>query len=321
MFKSISENSLKEMEARKHGRQNLRRFGIKFLDDALIGIRPSDLILLGAPSGVGKTGLCCNIALANMVDGRRVHFMALEAEEFEIERRFKYELIAKTYFSPEYSQFRIPGLRISYEKWLLGDFIEPLMELELQAAKHFEEKYKNFFVFYKQDRFGLPDLIESVVANGSQTDLFIIDHVHYFDLDDDNENRAMKQIAKTVRSLALEQGKPIILVAHLRKRDRANEDLCAGIDEFHGSSDLTKIATKVITVSSGERTSDGSLETFMRIPKDRISGSPSRFTGRLLFDPKRNTYEEAYKLGRSSLTRKGGFEELHRDYLPDWYRP
>jgi replicative DNA helicase len=318
MFRSASDAAYAELEGRKNALQGLRRFGIKFLDQALRGISPSDLVLLGAPSGIGKTQLCCSIALANMQAGRKVHFMALEAEEFEIERRLKYQILSDAYFRADRS-IR-PSLHLSYDRWVLGEYLEPLKEFEELTAKHFESGYRDLFMFYKQDRFTLPNLIENVVANASQTDLFIIDHVHYFDFEDDNENRAMREIAKTVRTLALEEKKPIILVAHLRKRDRANEDLVPGIDEFHGSSDLTKIATKVITIAPGGRTADGCFETFFRIPKNRMNGGVTRFIGRVMFDPKRNQYESAYKIGSSNLTRKSGFEELDHSLQPEWAR-
>lgn len=320
MFKSASSSAFIEIDGRKNARKGLRSFGIRFLDDSLLGISPSDLVLLGAPSGIGKTEICCNIALANMTDGRRVHFIALEAEEFEIERRLKFRILSHLFFEAKRRGLAPLGIHLSYDRWVMGDFIDGLMEFELETARIFERDYKNLFVFYKQDRFTLANLIESVVANASESDLFIIDHVHYFDLDDDNENRAMREIAKTVRALALEERKPIILVAHLRKRDRMNEDLVPGIDEFHGSSDLTKIATKVITVGSGGRTEDGCFETFFRIPKNRINGGVSRFVGRVMFDPRKNAYETEYKIGRAGLSRKTGFEELAFDLQPEWAR-
>jgi hypothetical protein len=319
MFKSASESSRPERIARINAGKGLRSFGIQFLDDALIGIAPSDLVLLGAPSGIGKTQLCCNIALSNMRAGRKVHFMALEAEEYEIERRLKYQILSEAFFKADRAVR--PSIRLTYDRWVLGEFLEPLKEFEDWTEKFFEEGYKDLFMFYKQDRFNLTDLIENVVTNAAQSDLFIIDHVHYFDLDDDNENRAMREIAKTVRSLALEEKKPIILVAHLRKRDRGNEELVPGMDEFHGSSDLTKIATKVITIAPGGRTQDGCFETFFRIPKNRTNGGVTRFVGRVMFDPKRNSYENTYKIGRSGLTRKEGFEELDFSLQPDWSRP
>ena len=46
-------------------RHNKLSFGVKFLDAALGGILPDDLVLIGAPSGVGKTGFVTNLAAAS----------------------------------------------------------------------------------------------------------------------------------------------------------------------------------------------------------------------------------------------------------------
>lgn len=319
MFKSASSVSFEEFEDRKKAKAKGLRFGVDFLDDALNGVLQEDLVLLGAPSGAGKTQLCCNIALANLEDGKRVHYIPLEAGKFEIERRLKFPLVFERYLAdpnrPKLSK------RLTFSSWLSGTFVKELEPYEIAAAEFFERGYRELFTCYKQKRFGLPELLQSVALCADETDLILIDHVHYFDLDDDNENRAIKEIAKTVRSLALEEQKPIILVAHLRKRDRGNEDLVAGLDEFHGSSDLYKIATKVVTMSPGRMTQDGLFETFFRTPKNRFEGGATRFVAREFFSPKGGSYvRNTYQLGWADQKRAKGFESLDRSVYPEWSR-
>lgn len=293
------------------------RFGVDFLDDALKGIFPDDLVLVGAPSGLGKTQLCCNIALANIEDGKRVHYIALEASEYEIERRLKYALVMERFYADE-NRPRL-GEAVAFDEWLMGKHADALAPYEDDAERFFETAYKNLNLYYKQDTFGISELIESVHYCAGETDLIMIDHVHYFDFDDDNENRAMKDIAKAVRSLALEEQRPIVLVAHLRKRDRANDDLVAGLEEFHGSSDLFKIATKVVTIGGGQMTESGCFETFFRIPKNRINGGVTRFCARELFNPKTGSYEKnKYKLGWAEQKRSKPFTELEGNRRPAW---
>lgn len=318
MFKAASDHAFTELEHRKKTITRLMRFGVQFLDDALRGIFPDDLILLGAPSGVGKTQLCCNIALANMNDGKRVHYIALEASEFEIERRLKFPIVMDQYYGdPERPRMG----KVGYTDWLLGKHIQELEYYETQAAILFEKKHRNLFLFYKEDRFGLTDLIEKVSYVAKETDLIIVDHVHYFDFDDDNENRAIREIAKTVRTLSLEKLKPIILVAHLRKKDRNSDDLVAGLDEFHGSSDLYKIATRVITVAPGQMNSDGTFNTYFRIPKNRLDGGVTRFSAKEFFDPKIGGYlHDKYEIGYSSQSRSTGFESIDNKLYPEWAR-
>ena len=317
MFKSAGANSLDERACRPLLGKNLLRFGIEYLDDATAGIFQDDLVLLGGPSGVGKTQLCCNIALANLFNEKKIHYIALEASRFEIERRFKYSLVTERFFS-DHGRPKISE-KITYPTWLLGKHEKVLAPYEDEADKFFESAFRDLFILYKTKRFGVSELIEAVLSCSSRTDLIIIDHVHYFDLDDENENRAIREIAKTVRTLALEEQKPIVLVAHLRKRDKQNEDLVADLDEFHGSSDLYKIATKVITFAPGRLTPEGTYETFFRVAKDRIDGGVTRFIGREFFSPKRGAYEQGkYQIGWAGRPRKEGFSEIDGNLLPPW---
>lgn len=319
MFKSSSDIAYAEIAKREQTPKRLMRFGIEFLDHALRGIYPDDLVLVGAPSGMGKTQLCCNIAYANIEDGKTVHYIALEASEYEIERRLKFPLVLERFLADP-SRPRIDK-RVTYSDWLAGDHIEALKPYEMAAAKFFETAFKNLFVYYKEKDFGVDELIQAVCQAATKTDLIIIDHVHYFDFDDDNENRAIKKIAKTVRTLAIEMQKPIILVAHLRKRDRMNDEIVAGLDEFHGSSDLYKIATRVVTFAPGGPDEMGNYKTFFRIPKNRIDGGVTRFLGQELFNPKRGFYESgSYKIGWADLKRKEGFAEVGGTYYPPWAR-
>lgn len=323
MFKSAIANSEDEIDDRARTEHKLLRFGVDFLDDALVGIFPNDLILLGAPSGVGKTQLCCNIAKANVDAGKRVHYIALEAHEYEIERRLKYPLVLKHYYADP-QRPRMP--HINFTRWLMGQYLGELANYEVEATRDFNSAYKNLFLHYKADKFGLTQLIESVCYASSETDLIIIDHVHYFDFDDDNENRAIKEIAKTVRTLVLEHNRPIVLVAHLRKRDRHNDELVAGLEEFHGSSDLFKIATRVITMAPGPATAEpgleGCYETYMRIPKNRLDNGITRFSAKEYFDPKLGGYRNGlYEIGWSSQSRATGFELIEPAFYPDWARP
>src|SRR5690606_36783680 len=98
------------------------------------------------------------------------------------------------------------------------------------------EAFKNLFTFYKSGDFTVSELQHRVEEIYHESDLIIIDHVHYFDWAEDNDNRALKEIIKAIRDIALQKAVPVILVAHLRKRDRNNKDLVPGMEEFQGSS-------------------------------------------------------------------------------------
>ena len=195
-FKSVAERSEDEKNNRVNLKDKLLKFGVHFLDLSFRGIFPNDLILVGAPSGIGKTQFCVNMALRNIEDGRRVHFIALEADDFEIERRLKYAIVANAFFADP-SRPQLSGERLSFIDWSMGEYELQLRPYET-LAENLLSGYKSLFTFYKQKEFGVDELIENALSIATETDLIIVDHVHYFDFDDDNENRAVKKIAKTI---------------------------------------------------------------------------------------------------------------------------
>lgn len=316
-FKSVAERSEDEKKNRATLKGKLLKFGVRFLDLSFRGIFPNDMILVGAPSGIGKTQFCVNVALRNIEDGRRVHFIALEADDYEIERRLKYAIVANSFFADQ-SRPSLSGERLSYVDWAMGNY-----ELQLRPYEALAEQllsgYKDLFTFYKQKEFGYDELIENALSVATETDLIIVDHVHYFDFDDDNENRAIKKIAKTAREICQLIGKPMMLVAHLRKRDRKGSELIPGIDEFHGSSDLTKIATKIITLAPGAAVAPGKYETYFRIPKCRMDGGVTRYVAKLIYDSSLNAYQNEFSVG---VLKNGGteFSPLAPMDAPFWLR-
>lgn len=315
-FTQSSSVAFKEQGPRKTMREGILSFGVDYLDHAMEGILKNDLVLVGAHSGGGKTQFCCNVAMTNAAKGKRVHYMALEAEEHEIERRMLYQLFVKHYWADKNRSH----LDFNFQKWMLGDFLETGAKYEKLAAEEFQEKYKTLFTLYKHGDFTSKTFIEKVVLCSDETDLIIVDHVHYFDFDDDNENRAIKEIAKTARMLALEQNVPIILVAHIRKRDRNNNDIAPGMEEFHGSSDLFKISTKGVTLAPGAWVEPGTLETFFRIIKNRAEGSVTRFIASVNYLTSKGYYEKEYEVGDCNQKRTDGFRGLNKEAVPTWAR-
>lgn len=304
-----------EQANRKTISSKLLQFGNAFVDDSLLGILPDDLVLVGAPSGAGKTQFVVNIALKNLENGKRVHFFALEAYRLEIERRLKFKLVMDHYYS---DPNRRGGGFIPYDEWEIGMHDNLLSKYEEDANKICITGYKDLNIFYKTAHFSCAQLIErTIAASVSGTDLIIIDHAHYFDWDDTNDNRAIKDIAKTCRDLVLENQIPIILVAHLRKKNHATSELVADLDEFHGSSDLPKIATKVITLASGGPIGDGKYVTFMRTPKNRHSSSSRIFLGRTIYDDRNSCYLDQYQIGWANAE---AFGDLEPEKYPSWYK-
>lgn len=314
-FLQSAKIAVSQIEKTRGRRSTLLSFGVNYLDDSLDGILPNDLILIGAGSGAGKTELCCSIARHNVERGKRVHYLALEAEYGEIENRILYQMISNNFYN---DVDRPRNVKLYYNKWLLGDYGNDIEKYEGEAASEFMRKFTSLFTFYKDKDFNSESLINSVMFAADETDLVILDHVHYMDWDDANENLALKSIAKTARDLSLSFGKPIILVSHLRKRDKWQDEMCPGLEEFHGSSDLYKIATKAFTIAAGNYIGSGKYETYFRIVKNRISGSVTRFMGKSIYKPSEGRYENSYEIGKSNQKRGDDFECINESERPDW---
>ena len=316
-FKPSSERIAGERDARIANAMSILSFGISYLDQALGGLTRSDLVLVGAKSGVGKTALVTSMALANCADGRRVHYFALEAEEREIERRMKFQIV-----SDLYHQSRMQHRPIRFQDWYNGLLDDELRPYEDEADERLEAAVANLHTYYRNDSFTSEDFREQFDAITPHTDLVILDHFHYIDADDKDENKAAKQTVKQIRDCVLRAQKPVVIVAHVRKADRRNETLLPTLDDFHGSSDLPKIATKAVMIAPAYDVPPPEPHlwpTYIQAAKCRTDMSVTRYTALMNYNTRRNSYGETYALGR--LTEGGRtFVELVPADMPPWAR-
>lgn len=304
--------------------ENVIRFGIDYLDDALSGIAANDFVLVGAKTGSGKTELVTNIALNAAQAGKRVHFFALEAADREIERRLKFKVLAKRFRSEILNRF--PDIRFCYQDWAMGLLRNELKDYDLKANDEMEWFYKNLFTYYRtHGNYTVHDFEKQFQAIKNETDLIIIDHLHYFDSDNLNENAAIKEITKKLKDLSDLLGKPIILVAHLRKTDKRFASLVPDIEDFHGSSDIAKIATKAIILAPAREFTLVNLDlkkhvwpTYARIVKSRTDSSRTIPTAVIFFDSKINEYSPGYFLGK--INGENQWESIPDINAPSWAR-
>ncbi len=319
-FKGVGERLSGERVERLERASRVLKFGVSFLDDCLGGIFPNDLIVLGAKTGVGKTALSTIIAHENVKAGKRVHYFALEAEDREIERRMKYRELSDMMWKS--AAARAVRERLNYVDWYAGRLDGATGErIEQEIDNRVTNEFKTLNTYYRSGSFGLDELSRLFLAIQDQTDLIILDHLHYVDIEDPNESRGIKDVVKRIRDISLGLGKPVIVVAHLRKSDRRSPMLIPDLDDFHGSSDITKIATKCIMLAPARDQSSGEAHlwpTYIHAPKCRMEGSRTRYAGLVSFNSRMSTYESTYVLGRFN-TMGTEFEDLKGDEKhPHW---
>ncbi len=296
-FRPMPTRLVGELNERKTLADRALSYHNVFLDDALRGILPHDLVLIGAPTGLGKTDLALSIAAANASKGVPVHYFALEAEPNELERRTKFAMLSRQAYALRHPQ----ASDLNYADWLLGKCEHVCGEQNAWADKQINTQLRHLHTFYRGAHFGAEDLARSVLEVADATRLIVVDHLHYIDSDDDNEHRGLGDVVKTVRDVSLNIGKPIILIAHLRKRDARAKQLIATIDDFHGSSNISKICTQAIAIDHAYDITPSKwylAPTYLTILKDRRAGAPRPGTAVIDFDRRTKGYREEYELGR-----------------------
>lgn len=316
---TTEERSKREKELRKTRAENLLDFGVKFLNCALEGIARNDLIILGAPTGTGKTELVTHIGAFNAWKGKRILFFPLEAEECEIESRIKFKLAAQAYFNDQRPD-KVIIRSVNYRNWYHNKLGEAFAPYEAQADERFQKSFKTFRTVYRKTEFKIEDLQRHLMLFKDETDLVIIDHLNYFDTDEPNENKAVTDIVKRIRDLALLSSLPIILVAHIKKADKKFRTVAPEIDDFHGTSNITKIATKAILLSPDRDApvNPKKFSTFIRVAKFRVDGSVSRYIAKCAFNIETNRYEDDFILGTTSDDGRGFAPIEGRHLYPAW---
>jgi replicative DNA helicase len=291
-------------------------FGISLLDRALFGLLPTDLMLIGAGSGVGKSAAAIEIAGNVSQMGKRVLFLALEAEPEEVEMRLLYQLYAEWYFEDrdrdrsvvfDYRNFRFNRLSLATHKYRDAVF------------EQFTRNTQFLSTFYKTEKgFTIQDLEAKLrhAANHGY-DLVVIDHLHYFDLygAGRDQHQAMGKLMQQIRDLNLHYQIPIILVAHLRKDFHG---FLPTLSDFHGSSDIGKQATLAVMISKvkdGYNPAKGTSKTAFTIPKSRTGAMP--LAGIVEFAVRWNRYSPHYRLAYIQ-EKSESFKELTREELPYW---
>lgn len=316
-FTTLYDEMSGEREERIANAKSPLSFGISFLDDSFLGIMKNDLVLLAGRSGQGKSEIALHISLTNALMGKRVYHLALEAERREIARRMLYKNLAREHYADVFRG----NARPNYLHWYAGKQEELLSPYYDNAAANLA-KYSNLKIFYRGSEFGLKELKMIFASIKGQADLLVLDHLHYMDFSDENENRAHKEAVKEIRDLALLHGIPVVLVAHVRKADRRNPVPVPDMEDIHGSSDIFKIATKAITIAPAkdQAVSEGTktfrFPTYIRLAKCRQDGSLQWFCGLTSFDMSRGDYDETYVVG--NFNSKG--EWVTATEKPFWAR-
>lgn len=302
----------------------LLRLGVPFIDAAFGGARPTDRILFGAKQGAGKTEIATIIAtsVARRRDKdppKRVHFFALEADDGEIEERIKWRLISSMAWNSIAPHAR---QRLNFTAWGNGEIDDLTGPWEEACDRMLTEWFPALHTYYRKGKNGFTHADMTRIASDlrGETDLILLDHLHFIDISDDNENRGMKRLLQAIDAACDEAGAPLVLLAHLKKLERKGAPLVPQLDDFRGTSDIGGIMKRAVTIAPAidqQPPEPHLLPTYMRIVKNRPDGSRSRYVGLCHFDVRSNSYSDGYTIGRL-VKNETKFEACTAKEIPPW---
>lgn len=245
------------------------KYHVPILNNILKGIYPTDLITIGADTGAGKSQFIGDLAYSACEQDKRVAYFDLENDEGDLILR----QVAKLLSVQTGKIISVNKLRTKeiFEDDLLGD----------KAMAVFERVHNNIdgnMMFYKNEKIpSLEDFLKciEVLRNGKGCDLIILDHLHYFEMNDkDVQAIHLGKIMRELRQLT-KSGIPVVVASHLKQRQNKGDP--TNYDLF-GSSNIAKESGVVILFSRNDE------RTIMQLTKNRSGGGIlSKWEG--VFDP------------------------------------
>lgn len=266
-------------------------FGFPYLDETLEGVFSSDLIVIGARSGAGKSSLASIIAAAN----KNCNVALFSIENFEGDEYLKhlYYQYKKVDFSYKGSQRHFNANYKNLDQRLID-----------KAIDRVENKIGHIHLYSRQKNYTLEklkeDMIETVTKNN--TKLIILDHLDYLEKENPNESdiKHISDLMRIIRDFQDAFNCAIIALSHLRKVDKRYIGAIPSMDEFIGSSNKIKEATVVVTLAPDEEANIKNpfstlKSTWCCIRKLR-AGGVNNTVARTVFDISQDSYRGNYTL-------------------------
>lgn len=311
-FESFADRLDDATDQRREHVKRIIPFEVSYLDDCCSGIHPTDMIIIGAATGAGKTTLGALLAQRAATNGKRVYFFALEAFKTEIETRVLFRAIcALANEAKEYQQW------MTLAAWMYGKCPE-LDKYEETAKDICRKRLKTLNTYYRKRSFTKDDITRMFKLIEGKADLIVLDHLHFVDTDGP-DNSEMKKITQAIRESSLDIQVPAVLIAHLRKKGSgASAREIPSIEDIHGSSEVIKIATKVVMVAPAQSedfvSDDPAIaNTFMQVVKDRYAGV-NGYAALMQYDLAGMSYRKRYTVCRVDPNGKPSLS----DKRPGW---
>lgn len=277
-YTEVLDMGMKElMETKK---EEIISFGYDWLDDKLTGFFPGELVVIGGESGTGKTVFATNIIYRA---SRKVKCCV-----FALEDRLADYGIKSMFFEINRIKKEKDGIGYPWNDYRRNEILDvKFEEYKEQAFENLKNENIHFADVQRQmDIEILERKVTEKVAEGFK--VFLIDHLHYFDLLAGRESKAdyIEKMMVRIKALQNKTGARIILVVHYKKLEGRKPSM----DSFKDSVSIPQNANYVINLWRDRSEGANHYDTIIMVPKSRNPNG--EFTVKVTFDPSTNDYRE-----------------------------
>lgn len=228
-------------ERKLQGSETIIPTGLPDLDAVIGGMYPTELTIIGARPGVGKSAFAQMIATNAARKGFKVAICSREMSDVQYAQRMVSEFA-------DINGMKLRRAQLSNDEWrAFGDAISALSGLPISFS--FRTRY-------------VEDLIQVAQAEKDSVglDLLVVDYVQLLQTREKTDNEVLRlgRISGKLKGLAMDLGIPVIALAQVRR----TEGRCAVmpiLQDLKGSGDLEQDADGVIFLHRPEVPNDPSI--------------------------------------------------------------
>lgn len=277
-FDKLIERSMEELDATDAN--ECISTGYKWLDDQIVGLFKSELMVVGGETGTGKTTFVTNICYQASRRGIKTAVFALEDRLTDYGIRAVYFELGK--IRKKYGN----AANYPWNAYRKNEIKDPSYKAFRKKA---QDNLKNDNLFFvdvpsQMNISALEKMVTEFTQKGVK--LFLVDHLHYFDMMREDKSKAdyIEETMIRLKTLMNRTGARVILVVHYKKLDGKKPT----VDSFKDSIAIPQNANYIINIWRDRSETGNRLETKFFMPKVRNPNGERTIT--LKYDADSNEY-------------------------------
>jgi len=203
--------------------------GLQSLDRMTCGMQASEIIILGARSGVGKSAFMIQAAIANCRAGNRVLIFSLEMTREQVYRR-----IFASVAGVPFARVRDPKWATDHEmakiRYAAEQVLDWPLEIDPSGAIHIDK-------LIAKARYEIP-------RKGVQ--LVCVDYAQIVPADGRDERLRVAAVSRGLTRLAKDEGVPVLLLSQLSRPDKSNANRRPRLSDLRETSQLENDANVAV---------------------------------------------------------------------------